>query len=300
MKRISRCRPVNFLLVSLTFSSSTFAESASQPAFDFDPVELSPVPHQRHKYWEKDDVARRQEVDTFSTLEDGQPAGPGDWELQLDSGWATGSKQSDAGLLTPAVKYTPHRYGEAPAPFFEHMQLRLTMPFELGNGQIDRNADLNFGVQERWIAEHDGIPSISTLGEIRMPTGRNSGGVDGTFTAIAAKDLGPGTVIVNGWVRSANGDDIEDVRHFQWGLRLGYKWRITDRFAIVTDLVHQSSQQTGHGNNTRLELGAQWHTAHHLSFGPGWFASLDGHDNTPSFGAGLRFIYLFNARDPPP
>ena len=187
-------------------------------------------------------------MDTFSTLEDGQPAGPGDWELQLDSGWETGLNRSDAGLLTPAVKYTPHRYTEAPVPLLENMQLRLTMPFELGNGQIERNADLNFGVQERWIAEHDGIPSFSTLGEIRMPTGRNSNGADGTFTAITAKDLGPGTVLLNGWVRSANGDDIDDVRHFQWGLRLGYKWRITDRFAVVGDLVHQSSEQTGHGN----------------------------------------------------
>lgn len=276
---------------SLWLASAVLAQSTQ-------PAEISAPAAE--KFWPKDAVALRQEVDTFGSLEDGQPAGPGDWEMQLESGWQTLSRRTDPMLLRPALKYTPHRYGDFGAAFLENMQLRLIMPFELGNGRVEPNGDLQFGWQQRWVAEHDGIPSVSTLGEIRMPTGPNSNGADGTLTAIVAKNVGPGTVLLNAWARTAAGDNLPDLQPFQWGFRAGYKWQITERFATVATYVHQNAPERGEHNINLLELGAQWRTKHHLSFGPGVWVGLDGGRYTSNFGAGLRFIYLFNARDPPP
>jgi hypothetical protein len=251
------------------------------------------------RYWKKDAIALRQEVDSFNTLEDGQPAAPGDWEMQLGTGWRTTSGHADPALIEPVLKYTPHRYTTSGYEFFEHSQLRLRMPMQLGIGRREGNGDLAFGFQERWMAEEGLLPTIATLAEIRIPNGYHSNDADGTFTAILDKDIGPGTAICNGWMKTANGEDIEDLRRFQWGFRLGYKWRFADRAALITDYVHQISEQRGHGNLNQLELSAEFRTKHHLAFGPGLFVGLDGHDETPHFGAGFKITYLFNARNPP-
>lgn len=257
------------------------------------------APAVEERYWKKDQIALRQEVDAFNSLEDGHPAAPGDWEMQLGTGWQTTSNLSDPALLEPILKYTPHRYTESGYELFENAQLRLRAPMRLGIGQQEGNGDLTFGVQERWVTEDGLMPTLSTLGEIRIPNGDNSNGVDGTFTGILDKDIGPGTAIFNGWVKSANSDNIEDLRRFQWGLRLGYKWRCTDRMSFIGDIVHQTSQQNGHANANLIELSAEFRTKHHLAFGPGLFAGLDNHAETPNFGAGFKITYLFNARIPP-
>ena len=252
-------------------------------------------------FWPKDEVALRQEMDTFSSLEDGQPAGPGDWEMQLQSGWGTSSHthRHDPALLEPGLKYTPHRYGSVGAPFLENMQLRMRMPFVLGTGEVPENGDLYFGWQQRWIKEHGACPTFSTLAEMRMPTRRRSSGVDGTFTVILAKSLGPGTGYLNGWVRTANGEDIDDLRHFQWGFRGGYKLPINDWASLLAVYSHSSSVAEGDANSNVLELGACFRTEQHLAFGPGIFVGMDDNAETPNFGAGFRLIYLFNARDNP-
>lgn len=252
-------------------------------------------------FWPKDSLALAQEIDTFASLEDGQPAGPGDWEMQLQGGWGTWSDtgRHDPALLEPGLKYTPHRYGPTGAQFLENMQLRMRMPFVLGTGEVTQNGDLDFGWQQRWIKESGLWPTFSTLAEIRMPTRHHSSGVDGTFTGILAKSLGPGTAYANGWVRTANGDDIDDVRHLQWGLRGGYKLPINDWASLVAVYAHSSSTVEGHGNTNVLELGASFRTKHRLSFGPGVFVGLDDRAETPNFGVGFRLIYLFNARDNP-
>jgi len=266
--------------------------SVQRPRTDANNVDL---------FWPKDTVALRQELDTFTSLEDGQPAGPGDWELQLQSGWGTWSDtgRHDPLLLEPAVKYTPHRYGPTGAHFLENTQLRLQMPFALGTGDVPGNGNLHFGWQQRWVAECGLMPTFSTLGEIRMPTRDGSGGVDGTFTGILARTLGPGTGYLNGWARSANATDIEKLRHLQWGFRTGYKLPLSDRTSLVAVYSHSSSTAEGSANRNVLELGASFRTRHHLSFGPGVFVGLDDNAETPHFGAGFRFIYLFNARNPP-
>jgi hypothetical protein len=299
-------------------------------------------PRVPHKYWEADDVAERQSFDAFTSLQDGQPDAPGDWELEMSSGWSTLRHGPDATVAEPTLKYTPHRYTQSGYELWENSQLSLRMPVQVGDGEVEGNGDMTFGWQERWFKEGDirlpsggngaaggggvALPSFSTLAEVRMPTGDRSNGADGTFTAILAKDFGPGTTYLNGWVSSVNGENVEDHRPFQWGARAGYKWRVLepakdeegtsggesagqsgpsrlpkiDSVSIISAYNLQSSAERGHGDINTIDLAAEFRTKHHLVFGPGVSVGVDGHEETPRLAAGFRFVYEFNARNPPP
>jgi len=235
-----------------------------------------------------DDVAQRQSMDSFTSLEDGQPSDPGELEFQLDLAWSTTSSESDPGFWVSQIKYTPDG-----SDFLRNMKLAVTTPFEIGNGGIDGNGDAEFEWQQRWLAEDGDAPTVATIFSLRVPSGYQSDGIDGTFTAIIAKDMGPGTFFFNGWGKSANGDNIEDRRDFQWGGRLAYLWRFDEDAALTIDYVHQTSEMNGESNVNLLELGAQFVIDESLTIGPGVFVGLDGRETTPNFGAGIRITYGF-------
>lgn len=232
------------------------------------------------------DVTERQSIDAFQSIEDGQPNPPGHFEFQFDVGWQTASGEHDPALLRPELKYTPDG-----CEFLRNMKLTLAVPMELGVGGVEGNADLEFGWQQRWVAEQGMMPTLATLAEIRAPSGYESSGVDFTLTGIAAKDLGPGTLYFNAFGKSANGDNIEDLRHFQWGARTGYRWRVSDDVALIGGYLHQSSEQVGHANSNLLELSGEWHVNDNITIGPGVFIGLDDNEETPNFGAGVRLTF---------
>jgi len=236
----------------------------------------------------EDAVTERQSMDAFMSLEDGQPSAPGTLELQLDFGWITTSGESDAGIFVPELKYTPDGN-----EFLRNMKLALTFPVELGNGGIDGNGDAEFAWQQRWVAEDGNVPTLATILSMRAPTGYQSSGVDGTFTGILAKDCGPGTFFLNGWVKTANGNNIEDRRDFQWGGRVAYLWRFAEGAALTVGYVHETSEEDGVSNMNLVELGAQFEINENLTIGPGVFVGVDGRESTPNFGAGIRVTYGF-------
>ncbi|MBN2563949.1 MAG: hypothetical protein JXQ75_23790 [Phycisphaerae bacterium] len=236
----------------------------------------------------EDDVAARQSIDSFTSLEDGQPGDPGKFELEFMLEWETISGEHDPITLETELEYTPDG-----SDFLQNMQLILGVPVEMGLGGVDGNADLEFGWQQRWVREDGMMPTLATLAEIRIPSGYHSSGVDGTLTGIVAKDVGPGTAYLNGFVKTANGDNVEDVRHFQWGVVTGYKWRIDERFALIGDYVCKSSEEDGHANVNLLELSGEYKVNEHLTVGPGIVIGLDDNEETPNFGAGLRATISF-------
>jgi hypothetical protein len=149
------------------------------------------------------------------------------------------------------------------------------------------------GWQQRWVAEDGLMPTLGTLAEVRLPSGYHSSGVDGTLTGIVAKDCGPGTLYLNAFAKTANGDNIDELRHFQWGLRAGYKWRITDDWALIGDYVHEVSEEEGHGDLNLLEVSGEWHVTKDLTIGPGILVGLDDNEETPNFGAGVHLTWSF-------
>jgi hypothetical protein len=236
----------------------------------------------------EDEVAERQSVDSWCTLEDGQPGTPGGFELEMFAGWTKFRHESEEISLEPEIEYTLDG-----SEFLRNTQLQLATPLELGEGDAPGTGDIVFGWQQRWVAENGSMPTLATLAQIRAPSGVDSSGVDGTLTGIIAKDFGPGTAIFNAWIKTANGHNIDELRHFQWGFRAGYKWRINDQWSVIGDYVHQTSEETGHSNTNALELSTEYKVNEHFSIGPGLIVGLDNHEETPEIGAGIKLLYSF-------
>ena len=240
---------------------------------------------------EDDEVAERQSVDAFISIEDGQPGGPGSWELAIDLGWQdVRGEGSEEDIFEAAYEL---KYTGAGSDFRKNTKLSLVQAAELGNGKVDGNGDVELNWQQRWRAESNGMPTLGTLLSLRLPAGRGSTGTDITLTGILDKDAGPGTVYF-----SASGTfpiDVEDyaVRDFIWGARFGYKWRVADRLAVYGNYVFEISEERGKKESNILEFATQYEVNEHLILGPGILVGLDNHDGTPDFGAGIKFTIGF-------
>ena len=246
-----------------TFSRDPLSLRADPPPPGASGGAKTPAPAPKEESGE-DPVTKRQSVDTFISLEDGQPGAPCEQAIQLNAGWLTRSGERDVFTLNPEYQWTP-----GGSDFLDNLQLTVGVPMELGLGAVDGNADLELGWQQRWVKDNGTMPTLSTLVELRLPTGYQSSGVDARLTGIVAKDVGPITLYFNGWGESANGNNEEDLRYFQWGFRLGAKWVIDDTWSLVGDYVNQSSEQTGHANLNLLEVAAEYHVSEALTIGPG-------------------------------
>jgi len=122
----------------------------------------------------EDEVAARQSVDAYNSLEDGQPGDPGTLELQLEGGWVTATGEHDVFPFLAELQYNG-----SGSEFLENTQFTLGVPVEMGIGGVEGNGDLELGWQQRWIEDDGTMPTIATLAEVRIPTGYHSSGVDG-------------------------------------------------------------------------------------------------------------------------
>jgi hypothetical protein len=255
-----------------------------------------------------DAMEDRQSFNTYTSLEDGQPGQPGEFQINFFNGWETSSGERDRWLMEPEIEYTLGRTSDS---FLRNTKLGLRTPLQLGTGAVDGNGDIEFYWIQRWITEQEGgwCPTFSTVNEIRIPSGYESEKVDWTMTGVLAKELGPGTAYLNAYLKSANGsnniekptftrelllgEEEDDLRNFQWGFRFGYKWRINEKIALIADYVLESSEMRGNHNRNTGEVSAEWRVTDHLTIGPGIYFGLDGAEETPNFGAGLALHYSF-------
>ena len=208
--------------------------------------------------------------------------------MEFDAGWQTQSGEHDSVPFVPELELTL-----GGNDFLRNTQLILGFPMEFGLGGVDGNADAQFGWQQRWVQEEGWVPTLATLAEVRFPSGYQSSGVDGTLTGIMAKECGPGTIFLNAFIKTANGNNVEDLRHFQWGVRAGYKWRLREDLALITDYVNQVSEEEGHSNLNLVEVSGEWRMNEQLTIGPGIVIGLDDNEETPNFGAGVHVTWSF-------
>jgi len=248
-----------------------------------------------------DDVAARQSVDAFSSLEDGQPNEPGQVQGQVEVSWQTRRNQPDQYSLAPEIQWTPDG-GE----FVRNTQIILGVPLQLGLGQVDGNGDVQFGWQQRWVRQSERLPTLATLLEIRVPSGRGSAGVDGRLSGIVAQDVGPGTGYFNLWAECVNGNNLDrggqnivgtDIdpgpRNFRWGTRVGYKWLINETYSLIGAYRYEASEIRGNGDINALEVSSEVHIGTRLTIGPGIAIGLDGNEETPAISAGIRILWTF-------
>lgn len=252
-------------------------------------VEVEKAEDEKTKDEKAEDVLiEHQSIDAYCSLEDGTGGPPGEVALELNSGWLTRSGEPDEYPLSLELKWTP-----GGNEFLDNTELAVGVPLELGVGAVKGNGDIELGWQQRWVKDNGMVPTLGTLVEIRTPSGLHSSGVDAIVTGIVAKEMGPGTGFLNLWMRSANGNNIDEVRGFQWGFRAGYKWRITEQLAFIGVYSHEISEEKHHGDLNLLEFASQIEVCDHLTVGPGIIAGLDNNEETPDFGAGVRFECTF-------
>lgn len=173
----------------------------------------------------------------------------GEWEFEITSIWNTRSNHKhDEVELTQSLKY-------GITDDF-HVELGISEPLGDGGRGVP---ELNLRLFNTFWHETDWVPAFGGWAELRIPTGYESSGVDGTFGGILTKTLFPRfRAHFQGYVRTANGAQggfDEARRAFQWGLGPGFDYQITDDTLAVLNYLHKASDDYGQHNNNLLEWG---------------------------------------------
>jgi hypothetical protein len=203
----------------------------------------------------------------------------GEWQFEMGSGWVTQSNHTDDDVsLAPNL-----RYGVT-----DDMYLQLSLlPLNLGDGDNQGNGDISMTIFNRFIREDGALPAVAGWGEMRVPSGDGSSGVDGTFHLNLTK-----TILTNlrgnleGFVETANGgrgDQDVGRRNFQWGVGPGLEYKFLEGTIGTMNYLNRSSDQNGNANQNILEFGLHQKLTDHQYLRVAMDVGLDGRDTTPNF-----------------
>lgn len=234
------------------------------------------------------DTSQFRGVSDFFNIREANPqVSKGEWELEVTSEWATRSNGEDDDFgLEQSIKY-----GITDDIFVE---LEVVEP-SLGDGGDQGNGDLNLILFERVLKENETLPAIGLQQEMRIPSGDDSSGVDGTFSLIFTKHIVDKLrAHLEGYIETANGSQGaggDDRRNFQWGVGPGFDYQIDDKTLALINYLNRSSEDYGHHNQNILELGVTREiaktdrTEQIVKFATD--IGLDGQEETPNFGVKL-------------
>ncbi len=207
---------------------------------------------------------------------------PGQLSIRNEFNWATGFRGGD-----DEMTYTLSLdYGIAP---MHHLTLETT-GIDLGDGGVNGNGDIRLGWHWQLLKEEDWQPAFALRNYIRIPTGYESSGVDYELRGLFSKSVADHVRIhFAPFLKSVNGDNIEDVRYFQWGAALGSDWKVTDKLDLVVDYVHETSQTEGLRNQHSLDAGFIFEVAPGHKLGLNGRVGLDGDGVNGDWGAGIFY-----------
>lgn len=207
---------------------------------------------------------------------------PGTLSIRNEFNWSTGYRSGD----DEAAYSVSIDYGIAP---MHHLTLETTS-IDLGDGGTTGNGDVRFGWHWQLLKEDDWKPSFALRNYIRVPTGYESSGVDYELRGLFSKSVADHVRIhVAPFLKSVNGDNIEDVRYFQWGAAIGSDWKISDKLDLVVDYVHETSQTEGLRNQHSLDAGFIYEIAKGHKIGVNGRVGLDGDGVNGDWGAGVFY-----------
>lgn len=207
---------------------------------------------------------------------------PGTLSIRNEFNWSTGYRSGD----DEAAYALSIDYGIAP---MHHLTLETTS-IDLGDGGTTGNGDVRFGWHWQLLKEDDWKPSFALRNYIRVPTGYESSGVDYELRGLFSKSVADHVRIhFAPFVKSVNGDNIEDVRYFQWGAAIGSDWKISDKLDLVVDYVHETSQTEGLRNQHSLDAGIIYEVAQGHKIGVNGRVGLDGDGVNGDWGAGVFY-----------
>ncbi len=179
--------------------------------------------------------------------------------------------------------------------FVRNHELIFAVPVELGDGRVEGNGDIELGWHWKLWEERDWRPAFGMRNFVRIPTGVGSSGVDYEWIGLITKSIIPGKFRVNAnpFVKSVNGNNEEDARHFLWGGSLGVDYRLSDDLILVGLYRYEAGELEGTRDNHSLEFGADWTISEHQEIAFGVEVGLDGDDQGPALGARISYILDF-------
>jgi hypothetical protein len=211
----------------------------------------------------------------------------GQWEFEFTFFYATRDRTDDSFRLTQSLKY-------GVTDDF-HIELAVAEPLGDGGrgvGELELTLFNTFWHETEW------LPAFAGLASMRIPTGYQSSGVDGTFSGILTKTIcEPFRFHIQGFVQTANGEPGDfsgDRRHFQWGVGPGFDLKLWEGAVGVLNYLNRSSETYGEHNQNILQLGLTQKLpditesidhALKLAFDIG----LDGDRETPNFGVRVQW-----------
>lgn len=229
------------------------------------------------------------EVSDFFNIREANPqVDKGEWEAEFIFNWSTRSNEPDELALDQSIKY-----GITDDAFVE---LEVLEP-QLGEGGDQGTGELVFILYNRFVRETENLPAFGLQGEMRIPSGDGSSGVDGTLAAVATKTFAERfRVHFEGWIQTANGNlgsDDADRRHFQWALGPGFDYMINEKTLVLLNYRNRSSEVYGNHNQNVLELGGIYEIARsgdiHQHVKAAIDIGLDGSTETEHFGAKVMY-----------
>jgi hypothetical protein len=138
-------------------------------------------------------------------------------------------------------------------------------------------------------------PAIAGWAEMRIPSGKDSSGVDGTLHLNVTKSITDKfRTHMEGFVETANGaqgGDDEDRRHFQWGVGPGFDYLLSCKTIAVLNYLNRSSEEYGHHNSNILEFGVAHSLTKSQTIKGALDVGLDGQEETPNLGVKLQWSY---------
>lgn len=218
--------------------------------------------------------------DAFSSIIDGQPNAPGGVELLGDFGWlnlAVGPRPLIIGIIP---SYTPPW-----TTFFQNAAFGLRIPLRWG-GRGPRFGNLGIAWQQRWVASVRHKSTISTYLEADFPTGASTPLAGLTIAGVAARVLGSGVGYLNAAILLDGGSGLG-----AWSILGAYKLPVSAGTYLSGDYVFVKARDQASTNI--LEFAAAFILSDHLLISPGGVIGFGHREFTPSWGAGIRFIYLF-------
>jgi hypothetical protein len=212
-----------------------------------------------------------------------------EFEFGIGFDWShKGFSVSKSGTRKPLLLNTyEFVYGLAP-----NLEVGLEVPIVEGDGRVAGNSDIHTYAKYRFWEDKDWYPGFAMIAALRLPTGVESSGVDGWFQYILTKRFGQHRVHLNGITKTANGSNVEDVRHFQWSVAAGYDHPLFDNKTLfIIDYLNTSSEEEGHSNSNYLEFGVQREIVTHHTLGVSMRVGLDDGEETTGFGVGVKYLF---------
>jgi hypothetical protein len=165
------------------------------------------------------------------------------------------------------------------------MQLSLPIPMLWGSNGL-RFGNIGIAWQQRWVADLRRKLALSSyLGAgFTPPAGIN--GVTATLTGIGVMVMGSGVGFLNGSMLVSSSDGL-----VAWSFLGAYKLPVSANSYLSGDYAFVKARDQRSTNI--LELAAVFIPSDHLLISPGGVIGFGHREVTPSWGAGVRFIYFF-------